>query len=607
MFPVYCFRYNIKICGFSSDGDSRLLTSMKHSLNAIFNQPSYDVLSNLSREQYISFIQDTTHIATKLRNRLLKLSILLPMGFKQVSVAHLKILINTTPKEVHGLVYSDICPVDRQNYDSYEKMTSDRVLNALEKNVLDSEGTVKYLKVCRQITQSFLDPELEPLERVYMLWHSLYFLRAWRKWILRSQNDDGTQQYIEVNNFITSNAFNCIELNAYGMLHLICKFRDSMQPELFLPGLFSSQPCEKTFGQFRSMTTANWTKLNFSLHEVFHLMSRIEIQNDISQFKLADIVSFPRFQNRKIRHKLHALPTNDQIQQVLDQAIRTAIIDAKDIGMDVIADDIRACEIVKGAIPRKKGVPKHSDIDLMGESDDLEENISYDVIDCSYMRDYSGRVDEIDGNSPFVIVFDKDGSEKLIRKSTIAWIASDTKGKLSNDRLKRVQSVNVSALPQTKKKKVMQNGADLFVSNEIHIGDWCAFYGSNEIANANGGDPVFDGIVVGAVLSFKYATGKNEKDKQYGLNSAPVSVDELSSDKSKARGIEVLSTWYKYTDCSALAPFSKNNSFFININKYIANLTMPTTIQDSASNKMSYEIRGNMDEFRKTLSEILSE
>lgn len=173
----------IEVVGVSGDGDARLLACMKQSLNGIFNQPSHDVLSNLSREQSISFIQDTVHLGTKLRNRLLKHSILMSMGSQQVSVAHLKILLKEVGKEVHGLVWSDICTEDRQNFSSLQKVMQNRVLNALEKYVPESEATVKYLRLCKDITQSFLDVNLSPLERISMIWRSLYFVRVWRNWM----------------------------------------------------------------------------------------------------------------------------------------------------------------------------------------------------------------------------------------------------------------------------------------------------------------------------------------------------------------------------------------------------------------------------------------
>ncbi len=42
-------------------------------------------------------------------------------------------------------------------------------------------------------------------------------------------------------------------------------------------------------------------------------------------------------------------------------------------------------------------------------------------------------------NSPFAVVVDKNGKEKVVRKSSICWLLSKEKFKLSCDRLQRVQ------------------------------------------------------------------------------------------------------------------------------------------------------------------------
>lgn len=52
------------------------------------------------------FIQDTVHIGTKLKTRLLKPNILLPMGNFTVSVSHIEILIDSFSKDKHFLCKS---------------------------------------------------------------------------------------------------------------------------------------------------------------------------------------------------------------------------------------------------------------------------------------------------------------------------------------------------------------------------------------------------------------------------------------------------------------------------------------------------------------------
>lgn len=124
----------------------------------------------------ICFLQDIVHIDTKLRNRLLKPSILLRIGSKIASASHLKILLNSVLKDVHGLVYSDICTDDRQNYDSLKKITQSNVREALHEHIFDSEATVEYIRICSEITSSLYEADLSPIERIVRIWRSTFFL-----------------------------------------------------------------------------------------------------------------------------------------------------------------------------------------------------------------------------------------------------------------------------------------------------------------------------------------------------------------------------------------------------------------------------------------------
>lgn len=93
---IFRFRFDINVLGFSADGDPRLLSSMRLKVNFNLNELNAEGLKKFFDCYYRSangavFIQDMIHIITKLRNRLLKLSIILPMRNYQISVAHIKI------------------------------------------------------------------------------------------------------------------------------------------------------------------------------------------------------------------------------------------------------------------------------------------------------------------------------------------------------------------------------------------------------------------------------------------------------------------------------------------------------------------------------------
>lgn len=189
-----CFRYGVEVVGWSSDGDPKLLSAM--------------CCEQIHQNNAVICVQDTTHIATKLRNRLLKPGINLLMGTEKVSVAHLKTLVRVVNKSIHGLNESDVCPIDRQNFRSFEKIVDVRVIDALRARINGCEGTIKYLEICSEIASSFLNFELKPEERVFRIYHALYFLRLWRNYIMQSRHS--TLKH----NFITHNAYSCIEINA---------------------------------------------------------------------------------------------------------------------------------------------------------------------------------------------------------------------------------------------------------------------------------------------------------------------------------------------------------------------------------------------------------
>lgn len=182
---LFC-RSGIKVIGFSSDGDSRLLQCMKCKTPTITQRNTdEELLFQITNEKSVLHIQDHDHNGTKFRNRLLKAGIIMPMGNRIVSVSHLKVLINNHSKDKHALVMSDVCPDDRQNVRSLEKIMDPRVLIALEDFVIIGEATTMYLKICSEIVSAFKNVELQPMQRIFHMFHATYFIRAWKTWLQR--------------------------------------------------------------------------------------------------------------------------------------------------------------------------------------------------------------------------------------------------------------------------------------------------------------------------------------------------------------------------------------------------------------------------------------
>lgn len=395
--------------GISSDGDPKLLAAMNH-----------HVFHSLT-----PVTQDTSHIAAKLRNRLLHEGVNLMMGTSKVSVNHLKALVRDVQKSVHGLTYMDVHPIDRMNLVSFEKIVRPRVVNALNNYINNSEGTIKYLNICNDVTSCYLDFDLTPSERILRMWRSLFFLRIWRHFILSSRS------YTLGKNFITTNAYTCVEINARTLILLIKKFRDENTPEQFLPTMFDSQMCEKTFRLFRSMGTTQFTKINFSLYELLFMIGRVEVTNIISYSKLANIgIKFPN--RREGKTTIYPLPSDSEINAVIAEARKIAIEEAAEFGMTDISE-IDEFDFVSN-LPIDENEGDVSDNESMEN-----ELISHTEDDYVAGCESFGTVESenIDENSHLIGINDENGVEKIVRKSTLIWMLCERSEAPSRDRLRR--------------------------------------------------------------------------------------------------------------------------------------------------------------------------
>lgn len=494
-------------------------------------------------------MQDVTHIGTKLRNRLLNLLIALVIGNKVSSVAHLKMLINSVPKSIHGLVYSDICPQDRQNFESLNRIMQPKVREALSKYIMDAEGTIEYIRICYEITSSLQVVNMAPLDRIFYIWRSTFFLRAWRLFIAKTNTLNFDL------NFITSNAYACVELNAQNLLILVRMFRDEGLEEFFLPTIYNSQPCEETFRKMRSMGTMNFTRVNFTLLELIHLVGRVELMNNIMYFKLSEVdVIFPRNPINKLLKSQFTLPSNDEIETAIMRAATTAVADLTKFGIEISLDQIKHCQL------RDVEISMHFEND---QSDDMPLDLgiasdSYNILlDHQNLKDYSNRKIPDKSNS-YVNIVEEDGI-KTVRKTSLMWNLSSSKDKLSSDRLSRVRgSKRKSTSRQLEFVDVSKIGQPIVESEEIKIGDWCLF--------KNVFDDEHSKFILGNVLSFQYSSGKIYKERYYSWEFASIFQEK------NTRKIDVLALWHKVDVNGIITTFNQPKCVFIPIENYCASL-----------------------------------
>ena len=155
----------------------------------------------------------------KLRSRLFTPSIILALGKYVAGAHHLQLVRSTYSKDQHGLRKRDIDCRDKQNFDSVLRITSSSVMAQISQ-IPDAKGTHVYLKALKAVLDSYLNKELSSLDRISNIWYAVFFFRYWHQWLL------SVPSYSLSNNFITWNAYLCIELNAHTLIIFMRTLRD---------------------------------------------------------------------------------------------------------------------------------------------------------------------------------------------------------------------------------------------------------------------------------------------------------------------------------------------------------------------------------------------
>ena len=106
-----CKKREITVISFGGDGDSRLMKAMSVSLfsesqlriNTTIIPSAWNEWFWIKKPSGVAYVQDVVHIAVKLKSRLIKPSIVLPMGMYLAGGHHLHLLHTTLGKDIHGL------------------------------------------------------------------------------------------------------------------------------------------------------------------------------------------------------------------------------------------------------------------------------------------------------------------------------------------------------------------------------------------------------------------------------------------------------------------------------------------------------------------------
>lgn len=410
------------------------------------------------------YFQDYPHIITKMHGLILK-SIdnpeVLPIGKYFVQLQHLEELLACIGENKHLLTATCLRSADRQNVDAAQRICDPKVINLLKKNIKDSEGTVIYLEIMSDMYAALHDRTLDPVERIKKTWRCAFIVRIWRDFILKC--DGLTLKY----NFLSSFCYHCIEQNAHSLVLMLLYLKKNKLTHLFHSYMFCSQPCESFYRQLRSLTTVNSTVVNFSVKEIIHRISRIQLLSDISNDKDSGFIypetlsscnfSDPNFSDG-------AFPTQNEIIKIIQDCRDTAIQQAVRIGLIEKKCVSKEQICVYRALPyiSKKLTDNNEErSDLFSSNDDYGETLS--KITRSQIKNYAAKFEEesLPETSSYAELYICD-KRYVFRKTSLCFVLSKVSYKCSSDRKYRVRNLNKSSKIKKCKPKTLK------INNTIH-------------------------------------------------------------------------------------------------------------------------------------------
>lgn len=452
-------KVGIMVLTISSDSDPRYNSAMRKLSMLGQSQAKFGEWFNCGIDENRSFffVQDPIHVGVKLGNLLMKTKknpkrLKFGKGFF-VNVAHLEFLLRHFSKDQHGLTATSLRRDDSQNFSFFPRVCDDRVIQLLKKHVSNSQATVKFLEIARDVVSAFTDTSLKPLERIEKMWTPIFILRIWRDFVR-------SQPHLRLNkNFLTQNCYACIEMNAHSLILLMIFLKKNSYDKYFLPFLFDSQICESFFRLLRSATTVHSTVVNFSIKECSERIGKIQLLNHIP---MASNLNFPRFRLGKYENPYN-LPTELEILETIDKCKNKAIDSAFALGLIKRKNKTKITPICR--IPPLE-TKQWMDVDQEKNSQLLSPSIQLKSL---ALKDFSEKFPNqpIDETSVYVEVKLSGLKRRVVKKRSLCWLLRKDNQKLSSDRIIRVRGADKSKCNHKKTVKLKTKKIKRFESKML--------------------------------------------------------------------------------------------------------------------------------------------
>lgn len=447
-------KLGVRVITVSSDSDPKFNTAMR--TNSKLGCLSQELLCSdiFKCGHEISepfYTQDVAHILTKLRNLLFKTtrnSEIFRFGAKYfITIDHLRTLIEKFRKDEHCLSQSCLDSNDRQNVDSALRICSENVIDMIRMHVPGSEATVLFLQIMADSFASYMAPDLTVVDRIEKMWHAVFLTRIWRYFVLNHPN------LTLKDNFMSSNCYSCLEQNAHSLVQIILFLREHNLPELFIPSLFNSQPCEQFYRKLRSFTPTFSTVVSCSVKQLLSRVSKIHLLNEISHIEPGlDGFIYPDKTKTSNCFKLkypNELPTKNIIFQAIEKSKSAALQAAIKVGLIKNSTKEKKMSCVCHILPPKMKKPtKKNDIRDAANIHDTN-NLLLSRLNANLkLKNFAHLFPNgpLEDTSSYV---DIPGYKKrfICKKTSYCWLLRKESPKLSSDRLLRVRGARNTKKP----------------------------------------------------------------------------------------------------------------------------------------------------------------
>ena len=134
--------------------------------------------------------------------------------------------------------------------------------------------------------------------------------------------------YTLSNNFVTLNAYMCIELNAHAFIVFIFTLHKVLPDSGFLLWMLGSQSCEKTFRAASSMSSMFSTVINFGMLGLLHRLHRMQVQICLETELKVSRIKYPHIEAHRAKDG-NGQPIFQSVRGISNNEIAEAVDVAK--------------------------------------------------------------------------------------------------------------------------------------------------------------------------------------------------------------------------------------------------------------------------------------